>query len=143
MLSLSHHAERAISSNAICCCRCTPEHMCCCLQLGLKFPKPGAEAAHQHVIDLSLHPEASLMTAQGHTFPLIIRLETITEDGAKADHSLQVSTPATVVSQGASTSRAMLFAGCCIHCRGWHAQPCIAKNWRPLSGCHMGEALSV
>lgn len=66
--------------------------MCWRLQLGLKFPKPGAEAAHQHVIDMNLHPEAALMAAQGHTFPLIIRLETITEDGAKADHSLQVST---------------------------------------------------
>lgn len=141
MLSLSHHAERAISSNAICCCRSTPEHMCCCLQLGLKFPKPGAEAAHQHVIDLSLHPEASLMTAQGHTFPLIIRLETITEDGAKADHSLQVSTPAIVVLQGAS--KAMLFAGCHIHCRGWACAALHCKCWRPLFGCHTGEALSV
>jgi hypothetical protein len=69
----------------------TPEHISWCLQLGLKFPKPGAEAAHQHIIDMKLHPEASLMAAQGHTFPLIIRLETITEDGAKSGHSLQVS----------------------------------------------------
>jgi hypothetical protein len=61
-----------------------------CLQLGLKFPKPGAEAAHQHIIDMSVHSEALLMAAQGHTFPLIIRLETITEDGIKAGHSLQV-----------------------------------------------------
>jgi hypothetical protein len=70
------------------------------MQLGLKFPKPGAEAAHQHTIDLKLHPEASLMAAQGHTFPLIIRLETITEDGAKAGHSLQVSTVILTVLQG-------------------------------------------
>jgi hypothetical protein len=74
------------------------------MQLGLKFPKPGAEAAHQHVIDLSLHPEASLMAAQGHTFPLIIRLETITEDGAKGDHSLQVGMLNPVVLQGTSSS---------------------------------------
>lgn len=58
----------------------------CFPQLGLKFPKPGAESAHQHIIDLGRHHEASLMAAAGHTFPLIIRLETITEEG----HSLQV-----------------------------------------------------
>lgn len=64
----------------------------CTRQLGLKFPKPGAEAAHQHVIDLGRHPEASLMAAEGNTFPLIIRLETVTERGAKEGHTLQVKT---------------------------------------------------
>ena len=83
-----------------CCCHSTPELDHWYLQLGLKFPKPGAESAHQHTIDLKLHPEASLMAAQGHTFPLIIRLETITEDGAKAGHSLQVSTVILTVLQG-------------------------------------------
>lgn len=61
------------------------------LQLGLKFPKPGAEAAHQHVIDLGRHPEVSLMAVDGNTFPLVIRLETVTERGAKEGHTLQVN----------------------------------------------------
>ncbi len=88
------------------------------MQLGLKFPKPGAQAAHQHVIDLSLHPEASLMAVQGHTFPLIIRLETITEDGAKGDHSLQVSVLNFVVLPGFQVYAVELglafIAGCCV-----------------------------
>lgn len=123
-------------------CCCTPDHMYCCLQLGLKFPKPGAEAAHQHVIDLRLHPAASLMAAQGHTFPLIIRLETITEDGAKADHSLQVSMCEIGILQG--TSAAMhIFLGIVSIAEVKHAQPCLASCWRPLSGCHVREALFV
>lgn len=60
------------------------------LQLGFKFPKSGAEGAHQHVVDLGRHSEAALMAAEGNTFPLIIRLETVTDRGAKEGHSLKV-----------------------------------------------------
>lgn len=65
------------------------------VQLGFKFPNAGAEGAHQHVVDLGRHSEASFMSPEGNTFPLVIRLETVTERGAKEGHSLQVGPAAT------------------------------------------------
>jgi len=45
------------------------------------------------VVDLGRHSEAALMAAEGNTFPLIIRLETVTDRGAKEGHSLKVGCP--------------------------------------------------
>ena len=114
LLYCQHWCAQALSSSV---------HPTPCSQLGLKFPKPGAEVAHQHVVDLGQHDEAALMAAEGNTFPLIIRLETVTERGLKEGHSLQVSTGA---------------AGChevadgCVH-RGNHGMTCCPCR------CHGGK----
>ena len=61
------------------------------MQLGLAFPKAGTDAATQAVIDLSLYEESELSAVQdGNRFPLIIRLETVTEKGLSEGHSLSV-----------------------------------------------------
>mmetsp|Transcript_5769 Transcript_5769/g.16515 ORF Transcript_5769/g.16515 Transcript_5769/m.16515 type:complete len:260 (-) Transcript_5769:130-909(-) len=67
--------------------------------LGLQFPPPGTT---QHVIDLSRHAEASLLTAPaptaaGAVYPLIIRLETVTERGLKEGHTLEVTWSASIL----------------------------------------------
>ena len=62
-----------------------------CMQLGLAFPKAGTDAATQAVVDLSLYEESELSAVQdGNRFPLIIRLETVTEKGLSEGHSLSV-----------------------------------------------------
>ena len=62
-----------------------------CLQLGLGFPRAGTDAATQAVVDLSLYEETELSAVQdGNRFPLIIRLETVTEKGLSEGHSLSV-----------------------------------------------------
>ncbi|PRW34052.1 putative E3 ubiquitin- ligase LOG2 isoform B [Chlorella sorokiniana] len=59
--------------------------------LGLKFPLAGAGAdgAAQHVIDMSLYEEAQLLTSSRDTFPLVVRLETVTDKGKREGHTLQ------------------------------------------------------
>lgn len=49
----------------------------------------------EHVIDLSLHQAdiGALTTANGNTFPLVIRLEVVTERGLKDGHSLEELIP--------------------------------------------------
>ena len=56
-------------------------------QLGLKFPKAGCEAP---VIDLSLYDDKAMTHVEGDTYPLAIRLETVTENGLQQGHSLAV-----------------------------------------------------
>lgn len=62
------------------------------LQLGLKFPDEGAseELRVAHALDLSLYEEAALLRHDKDTFPLVIRLETVTDKGLKDGHTLQV-----------------------------------------------------
>lgn len=73
------------------------------LQLGLRFPggssrsgeDGGAEATlaeqrAQHAVDLSLYDEAALLRHDKDSFPLVIRLETVTDKGLKEGHTLQV-----------------------------------------------------
>lgn len=58
------------------------------LQLGLNFPGTTPEGA-QHVIDLSLYGEQELLAAGRDTYPLVVRLETVTDKGKREGHTLQ------------------------------------------------------
>lgn len=54
---------------------------------------PAADAAEQppqHVIDMSLYSEESLTRHDKDTYPIVIRLETVTDKGLKDGHTLQV-----------------------------------------------------
>ena len=62
----------------------------CGAQLGLRFPKATGEGA-QAIIDLRQLNEHKLSAPDGDTYPLVIRLETITENGIAEGHTLQVS----------------------------------------------------
>ncbi len=58
-----------------------------CVQLGAQFPKPeGPEA----IIDVSLFDERQLTAVSGDTYPLIIRLECVSDKGKTESHQLQV-----------------------------------------------------
>ena len=70
--------------------------------LGLTFPPSEGEAMsdaslpHRHVVDLSqcgAEPAESLAAPTGDVYPLVIRLETITEKGKKGGHTLEELTP--------------------------------------------------
>lgn len=65
--------------------------------MGLSFPGSNAprEAVMQHVVDLSLYEgqEDSMCAAKGDTYPLIVRLETISDRGAKEGHRLEELVP--------------------------------------------------
>ena len=61
----------------------------CGLQLGHIYPKPGAPLSEQVIIDLSQNPE-ELAAAKGDEYPLIFRLETISEKGLADGHVLEV-----------------------------------------------------
>ncbi|KAK9905555.1 hypothetical protein WJX75_002064 [Coccomyxa subellipsoidea] len=60
--------------------------------LGLKFPKDGSAHA---VLDVALYEEQELTTADGDTYPLVIRMETITDKGKADGHTLQELRPGT------------------------------------------------
>lgn len=60
--------------------------------LGLKFPGTSPEGA-QHVIDMGLYEESQLLTAGRDTFPLVVRLETVTDKGRREGHTLQELRP--------------------------------------------------
>ena len=60
------------------------------MQLGHVFPRPGAPLTEQVIIDLSQNPE-ELVAANGDTYPLIFRLETVSEKGLTEGHVLEVS----------------------------------------------------
>ena len=57
------------------------------MQLGLKFPEDSSAHA---VLDVALYEEQELTTADGDTYPLVIRMETITDKGKADGHTLQV-----------------------------------------------------
>jgi len=59
------------------------------LQLGHIYPKLGAPLSEQVIIDLSQNPE-ELAAAKGDEYPLIFRLETISEKGLADGHVLEV-----------------------------------------------------
>ena len=61
-----------------------------CLQLGHVFPRPGAPLTEQVIIDLTQNPE-ELVAANGDTYPLIFRLETVSEKGLTEGHVLEVA----------------------------------------------------
>ncbi|KAK9828418.1 hypothetical protein WJX81_006069 [Elliptochloris bilobata] len=54
--------------------------------LGKAYPPPGAAAA---VVDLDCYDERQLIAPDGGAFPLIVRMETVTEKGLAEGHSLQ------------------------------------------------------
>ena len=58
------------------------------VQLGKAYPPPGAAAA---VIDLDRYDERQLMSQSSGAYPLIVRMETVTEKGLAEGHSLQVA----------------------------------------------------
>ncbi|EFN57168.1 hypothetical protein CHLNCDRAFT_143545 [Chlorella variabilis] len=60
--------------------------------LGLKFPGSAPEGA-QHVIDMGLYDEAALFAAGRDTFPLVVRLETVTDKGRREGRTLQELSP--------------------------------------------------
>lgn len=57
------------------------------MQLAMKFPKAGAPPA---IINVSLYDERQLLHAEAETYPLVIRLEAISESGKAESHTLQV-----------------------------------------------------
>ncbi len=60
------------------------------MQLAAQFPKPeGPEA----IIDVSQFEERQLTGAYGDTYPLIIRLECVSDKGKTETHQLQVCFP--------------------------------------------------
>lgn len=61
-----------------------------CLQLGHVFPRPGAPLTEQVIIDLAQNQE-ELVAANGDTYPLIFRLETVSEKGLTEGHVLEVA----------------------------------------------------
>ena len=68
---------------------CYPAPSLPCLQLGLKFPGPSTEGA-QHVVDLGLYVEGALLAPGGRdSYPLVVRLETVTDKGRREGHTLQ------------------------------------------------------
>lgn len=56
--------------------------------LGHVFPRPGAPLTEQVIVDLSQNPE-ELSAATGDTYPLIFRLETISDKGLTEGHVLE------------------------------------------------------
>jgi hypothetical protein len=58
------------------------------MQLSLKYPQAGAAPT---IIDVRLYDERQLLAAEGNTYPLIIRLEAISDSGKAENHTLQVS----------------------------------------------------
>ena len=57
------------------------------MQLGAHFPKPeGPEV----IIDVSLFEERQLTAVSGDTYPLIIRLECVSDKGKTESHQLKV-----------------------------------------------------
>lgn len=65
------------------------------LQLGHVYPSPGAPLSEQVIIDLSENPQ-ELTTAEGDVYPLIFRLETISDKGLADGHVLEVIADARV-----------------------------------------------
>lgn len=59
------------------------------VQLGHVYPSPGAPLSEQVIIDLSENPQ-ELTTAEGDVYPLIFRLETISDKGLADGHVLEV-----------------------------------------------------
>ena len=59
------------------------------LQCGHVYPSPGAPLSEQVVIDLSENPQ-ELLAAEGDVYPLIFRLETISDKGLADGHVLEV-----------------------------------------------------
>lgn len=59
-------------------------------QLGLKFPKAGAPAA---VIDTGAYEERALLGSERDCYPLVIRMETISDKGRAEAHTLQARRP--------------------------------------------------
>lgn len=60
----------------------------CSLQLGHKYPKDGTSP--HAVIDVALYEERQLTFADKDTYPLIIRMEVITDKGKADAHTLEV-----------------------------------------------------
>ena len=60
------------------------------MQLGHVYPAANAPEAQQTIIDVSQYEEQQLMQAADNTYPLVFRLETISEKGAADRHTLQV-----------------------------------------------------
>ena len=57
------------------------------MQLGAHFPKPEAPEA---IVDVSLFEERQLTAVSGDTYPLIIRLECVSDKGKTESHQLKV-----------------------------------------------------
>lgn len=59
------------------------------LQLGHVYPSPGAPLSEQVIIDLSENPQ-EFTAAEGDVYPLIFRLEAISDKGLADGHVLEV-----------------------------------------------------
>ena len=81
------------------CLKCYTDCTVCLLQLGHIYPKPGAPLTEQIIVDLSQNPK-ELLFAEGDTYPLIFRLETISEKGLTDGHVLEVNQQAILYWQG-------------------------------------------
>lgn len=79
------------------------------MQLGHTYPNPGAPLSGQVIVDLSENPQ-ELTAAEGDVYPLIFRLETISDKGLADGHVLEVLTH--ILMYTASKSSAQ----CCMSC---------------------------
>lgn len=100
--------------------------------LGLVFPPPGDEnCARAHCLDLSLYSQADLTNlslGKNDAFPIVIRLETVTEKGRQDGHRLDelepgCATPTWVQSQTTYASLVKEEDGT------WEARPIRQKIW--------------
>ena len=65
--------------------RCTA-----CLQFNHTFPRQGAPDTEQIILDLTRLDVQKLSAAEGTSYPLVLRLETISAKGLEDGHTLQV-----------------------------------------------------
>lgn len=54
------------------------------------FPRQGAPDAEQIILDLARLDVQKLSVAEGNSYPLVLRLETISAKGLEEGHTLQV-----------------------------------------------------
>ena len=63
-----------------------------CFQIGLRLPRVGEHSLREAIIDLKQYREEELRTVVDDSqWPLIVRLECMSEQGLQQGHSLSVS----------------------------------------------------
>ena len=67
-----------------------PPRSVACLQFNHTFPRQGAPDSEQIILDLTRLDVQKLSAAEGTSYPLVLRLETISAKGLEEGHTLQV-----------------------------------------------------
>ncbi len=99
-------------------------------QLGKAYPPAGATAA---VVELDRYDERQLLAPEGGAFPLIVRMETVTEKGLADGHTLQARARA-VPPSDCGGGRVGCTGACRAGKRCWRASPATdLQVWSPAS----------